>query len=367
MKKAIFCVLVCMLMIVSTIVPVSATTVSEKTSQPLTMGNTLYVGGSGPNNYTKIQNAIDDASDGDTVFVYYGRYLENLIIEKSITLIGESKYGTIIDGGEQEYDVILIKADGVTVQGFTIQEAYWGGIYTDYYNGIEIWSDHNIIRDNIIKGNQNGIQLGEEIQFEGHENNHSYFNIIEENQITENHQFGVYVIHSAHNEIIKNTISENKYHGVFLFTDTSQSNISQNIITKHSQVGILIDGGFNNTIVGNHIVGNWRGVSLGKSSLNSIERNNIFNNTMNVCVSCEFGLFIRHLVILKDKQWFNQSWNENYWGQPYQNPQPITYRVILYILTRIIQRINQTTSRIISIPIIYYDYAPVQEPYDIEV
>ena len=33
-------------------------------------GNTLYVGGNGSNNYTKIQDAIDDASDGDTVFVY---------------------------------------------------------------------------------------------------------------------------------------------------------------------------------------------------------------------------------------------------------------------------------------------------------
>jgi len=35
-------------------------------------GNTLYVGGSGPNNYTKIQDAIDNASNGDTVFVYSG-------------------------------------------------------------------------------------------------------------------------------------------------------------------------------------------------------------------------------------------------------------------------------------------------------
>ena len=37
-------------------------------------GNTLYVGGSGPNNYTSIQSAIDDAVDGDTVFVYSGTY-----------------------------------------------------------------------------------------------------------------------------------------------------------------------------------------------------------------------------------------------------------------------------------------------------
>jgi len=33
-------------------------------------GNILYVGGSGPGNYSIIQNAINDASDGDTIFVF---------------------------------------------------------------------------------------------------------------------------------------------------------------------------------------------------------------------------------------------------------------------------------------------------------
>jgi hypothetical protein len=33
-------------------------------------GNTLYVGGSGPNNYSKIQDAIDNASGRDTIFVH---------------------------------------------------------------------------------------------------------------------------------------------------------------------------------------------------------------------------------------------------------------------------------------------------------
>ncbi|MHA1376567.1 MAG: hypothetical protein ACTSR7_19990, partial [Promethearchaeota archaeon] len=37
---------------------------------PTTSGDTLYVGGNGTGNYTKIQDAIDDANPGDTVFVY---------------------------------------------------------------------------------------------------------------------------------------------------------------------------------------------------------------------------------------------------------------------------------------------------------
>ena len=39
-------------------------------------GSTLYVGGNGPNNYSKIQYAIDNSTDGDTVFVYSGEYID---------------------------------------------------------------------------------------------------------------------------------------------------------------------------------------------------------------------------------------------------------------------------------------------------
>jgi hypothetical protein len=52
---------------------------------------TLYVGGTGPGNYTSIQSAINDATSGDTVFVYSGTYYENIVIDVSINLIGENK------------------------------------------------------------------------------------------------------------------------------------------------------------------------------------------------------------------------------------------------------------------------------------
>ena len=63
-------------------------------------GHWLYVGGRGPGNYTKIQDAINDSSDGDTVFVFddSAPYFESLIINKSITLLGENQNTTIIDG-----------------------------------------------------------------------------------------------------------------------------------------------------------------------------------------------------------------------------------------------------------------------------
>jgi len=72
-------------------------------------GDILYVGGSGEGNYTKIQDAIDNATDGDTVFAYNGIYYENVVVNKIIMLIGEDKDYTIIDCEGIGY--------GITVQG----------------------------------------------------------------------------------------------------------------------------------------------------------------------------------------------------------------------------------------------------------
>ena len=44
--------------------------IEEKYSIITTFDTTFYVGGNGPNNYTKIQEAINDSLDGDTIYVY---------------------------------------------------------------------------------------------------------------------------------------------------------------------------------------------------------------------------------------------------------------------------------------------------------
>ena len=88
----------------------------------------LYVGGNGPNNYTSIKAAIENATDGDTVFVYSGVYYERkeIIIDKSIKLMGENRSTTIIDVRRKVGDVITIKADGVEISNLTIRNNSFG-------------------------------------------------------------------------------------------------------------------------------------------------------------------------------------------------------------------------------------------------
>ena len=98
-KKALV-VGIIVLFIGMSITPSTGTTLKQKSSILTIRGNTLYVGGSGPDNYTTIQGAINDANDGDTVFVYNGTYYENIVVDKSINLVGEDNEKTTIDGNK---------------------------------------------------------------------------------------------------------------------------------------------------------------------------------------------------------------------------------------------------------------------------
>ena len=133
----------------------------EKTSVESSYSNTLYVGGNGPGNYSRIGEALADVEDGDTIFVFQGEYHEhNLIVNKSISLVGEKKKNTVIDGDDTHYDILIFRADGISMHGFTVRDA---GPNMD---GISIWSDGNNVTDcDFLNNNNRGI-----IIFQAHYN-----------------------------------------------------------------------------------------------------------------------------------------------------------------------------------------------------
>ncbi len=203
-------------------------------------GNTLYVDDDGTADYTNIQDAIDDASNGDTVFVYNGTYYENVVVNKSVNLIGEDRNNTIIDGGGSG-DVVYVSADYVNISGLTIRNCS-GSTY--YSGGVVISSSYNKI------GNCN---------------------------ISDNNQHGIVLLNNTKNNTIVNTKSTNNWYGIFL--NGSHNNTIYNCDLSHNFNGTLIDQfSNNNTFHYCNIYSNiMDGIAL-LSSDNKIHHCNIYSN-----------------------------------------------------------------------------------------
>ena len=102
-----------------------------------------------------IQYEIDAASPGDTIFIPSGTYNENIVIDKSLNLVGEDKATTIIQGKDKGV-VVLIKSDDVNISGFTITGST---SLLKYSVGCKIFSDDVTIFNCEIFSNLIGVYL----------------------------------------------------------------------------------------------------------------------------------------------------------------------------------------------------------------
>jgi len=218
----------------------SVAVVVEKSDIIFSEGNILYVGGSGPGNYSEIQDAIEDANNGDTVFVFSGIYAADIIIDKSIYLIGENQKTTIIENGNNGISII---ADGVLVERFTIEKC--GGFW--HRCGIYIGSNHNKISNVTIANNGvlNGIFIED-----------SYDNTVSNNIIEDNSYFGIRLEYSSQNTIMKNYVSNVVTNGIIL-TGSSDNMVFLNTVRECTWGGIKLDEfSFDNKLYHNNFIDN---------------------------------------------------------------------------------------------------------------
>jgi len=390
MLKKGLAVAVILLFIGMCVVPSTAVQeLREKTSLINFDGNTLYVGGSGPNNYTKIQDAINDAVDGDTVFVYDGTYFENIVVNKSINLIGEDKHKTIIDS-EKIGNVVTIVSDEVSIRGFLIKNSSYD-YYPKYYAGILIHSNNNIISSNIISNNQHGIYC-----YKGSSNS-----LISKNIIIYNKGEGIYLKDdNNHLSITNNTIMRNII-GVCFWEDACYNKISFNNISNNSAMGIIIHGSnfnvissniiakngkynpgnplgsiiiertHNTDVYRNHILDNSYGIVL-----NDANHNNVYLNNFKNCTYAIYHIwtpknnfyyrnnFINNTHTVETDTWYDK-WDKNYWNEPRIFPKVIWGRRMFWII-----KPNPYYPGLgfgFKLPWPMFDWHPAQEPYDIGV
>jgi parallel beta-helix repeat protein len=78
-----------------------------------------------PDDYLTIQGAVDASDSGATVFVRSGIYREHVSVNKSLSLVGEARETTTIDGNGVG-TVVHVTANNVSVSGFRIQNGETG-------------------------------------------------------------------------------------------------------------------------------------------------------------------------------------------------------------------------------------------------
>jgi len=296
--------------------------------------NTIVV----PDDYSTIQEAVDNAFSGDTVFVKSGTYVnQSLAITKPLSLVGEDPQTTVIMGKSLDYFpaisfAIYFEANDVQISGFTVMTTaqvrgiFGSGNRTLIENniiesrnniGIGLWGDHSIITNNnltgvgalhcsgsnntITRNMINGTSIAIELA--------GSFNTISGNHLTKTDGIRV---NGNSNIINSNNVRDG---GIGILLNSGSHNVVfENSVTGNHGTGILIYNASNNLVRDNYIANNigtegqknGYGISLSGTRYhaenNTFYRNTLINNSYNVRI--EEPYYVNH--------WDNGS-EGNYW------------------------------------------------------
>ncbi len=247
---------------------------------------TIMVDDDGGADYEKIQDAINASEDGDTILIYEGSYFENIVVNRTLGLIGNGTGQTIIKGN-WDMDFALISGNGVYCYGISFMK----DVYHANHSALRIISDdvaivncsasnsssgifldgtdNTTISGTVCNSNIYGILLNDShrclienntssenigpycsgIRLEYSSNNTITNNTFRGNKVGVNGR-GVYLKNSDHNTIARNNCSYNDQAGILLGIGSNFNTVSQNILMETKWHGIYICGE-NNTITSN--------------------------------------------------------------------------------------------------------------------
>jgi nitrous oxidase accessory protein len=256
-----------------------------------------------PDDYPTIQEAINNANEGDTIYVKNGTYYENVVVNKTVSLVGENRTTTTIRGYGNN-TIVHIAASDVNLREFSIHN---GSLGVRVYNSLDV-----IVRDNVVAFNDEVgilIESSSGIEISGNilESNGDYgvnvqassSSILSDNNVTDN-GLGIYLYYSTENTVMNNKLNNvddiqlwrshdnnmshndmtGAWNGFELFSST-RNMITYNSIVGRERYGFFMFNSNSNIITGNNIIRNsWGGMRLWRSYYNLIYHNNLINNSL---------------------------------------------------------------------------------------
>lgn len=284
---------------------------------------TITVDKNGGGNYSSIQEAIDNAQNGDIILVNPGVYQENVAVDKELTILsnsissGAQNNRVYVIGIDPEGQVFSVNANNVTINGFYVSGGYYGttdsediGILLTGVNNCSL-NDNVLVMNNIsiglydthgssignnsIIGLSSGIVLVDSTENKLSYNlavtnispdgigillNNSTNNTVESNTARSS-LLGIYLDVSDGNSLVNNIASSNS-EGVGIGFNGSNSNLVINNTAKANKIGLMLDTSERNTISDNAISKNDLGIFGDMAELNTLFNNSLYLNGIGI-------------------------------------------------------------------------------------
>ena len=244
-----------------------------------------------------ITEGVNKAKDGDIVYVYNGKYKENIEITKSIDLIGQNKDKTFIkDSNDKNYGLLVLASD-VTIKDFTF-EGFAGSMFS---RAIQIGkADGSLAQEDIHLSNCQ-IRYCDGGIFVYHVTN----SLIADCKIFGNHGSGM-IIEDSSSLIIKNCLLEGNGKkmedgrissgGITLVSENtvvSGIEISNCLIKENIGIGISLFTFSDSVIKDVKINNNCLIKNSGGIDIQEVENTEIFDNE--ICKNKGYGVYINRV------------------------------------------------------------------------
>jgi len=264
-----------------------------------------------PDDYQKIQEAVNAANPGDIIVVKAGTYNEEYVaLDKPVYLFGDNQKSVIIYHSSLGF---AITANNVHLAGFTITSIEAGeGHAVDLADSRGCVIEDNLIENNLVGVSVYGSSSGNTVSGNVLRNNERSIELIDasDNTVSDNNITGALVSGISLDVSSGNTVSENRISdlvdgmGALMLWKSSNNVISRNILFGGNPMLMIECSG--NTLYENSVIDSEYGLVVGASSSNSIYGNYFINVTQQVLDTDEAGQ-------LSENSWDNGK-EGNYWS-----------------------------------------------------